>query len=218
MSYKRVIETAKSELGNTEYPPNSNLTKYGKEYGMDGYYWCVIFLWWVFLHSGESDAFYGGNKAASCNTLYKWYSERGYVVKNVESAKPGDIVFMNFNGKKDLDHVGLVIENLGGSLKTIEGNTTPGLEGSQDNGGSVALKRRYSKNIVAIVRPPYKDDTVANDTKDDELASHWARDYILKVKAAGLMNGYSDGSFKPNDPITRAELAAVIARLLDKME
>lgn len=51
-----------------------------------------------------------------------------------------------------------------------------------------------------------------------DTAGHWAEAAIDKVAAAGLMNGKSERTFAPNDVLTRAELAAVLARLLDKSE
>nr|WP_240344179.1 cadherin-like beta sandwich domain-containing protein [Paenibacillus sp. SYP-B3998] len=47
----------------------------------------------------------------------------------------------------------------------------------------------------------------------DVSDSHWAADVIHQVQGAGLLGGYPDGSFKPDAPITRAELAAIIVRL-----
>ena len=41
MSAERVIRVAEAELGYTESPPNSNRTKYGAAYGLDGYAWCL---------------------------------------------------------------------------------------------------------------------------------------------------------------------------------
>ena len=51
-----------------------------------------------------------------------------------------------------------------------------------------------------------------------DTAGHWAEEYINRVKEAGLMNGKSERLFAPNDVLTRAELAAVLCRLLDRME
>jgi hypothetical protein len=39
--------------------------------------------------------------------------------------------------------------------------------------------------------------------------------YITAVYGAGLMQGYSDGSFAPQKSITRAEMAALLARMID---
>ncbi len=50
----------------------------------------------------------------------------------------------------------------------------------------------------------------------DVPADHWAAASIASVKDAGLMKG-SNGLFRPNDTVTRAELAVVADRLLQKM-
>ncbi|MBP1762038.1 MAG: hypothetical protein H6Q64_1580, partial [Firmicutes bacterium] len=48
----------------------------------------------------------------------------------------------------------------------------------------------------------------------DVTTNFWAAEYIETANKAGVMKGYADGTFKPNQPITRAELATVIARYL----
>jgi hypothetical protein len=45
---------------------------------------------------------------------------------------------------------------------------------------------------------------------------HWAESYIKTCVKAGLINGYTDGTFKPNDTITRAEICTMFAKLLNK--
>lgn len=51
-----------------------------------------------------------------------------------------------------------------------------------------------------------------------DTAGHWAEAYIERVRAAGIMNGKTERLFAPNDMVTRAELATVLARLLDRTE
>lgn len=237
MSLERVIEIARRELGNTESPAGSNNTKYGAAYGLQGQPWCVIFLWWLFREAGESAAFFGGAKTASCGTLLRWYREQGQTVP-VSEVQPGDIVILNFHGTKDTEHCGLVVDrtivwdgsgNVNNpdsffsvfSIKTIEGNTSPGEEGSQDNGGCVALKRRLARNIVGVCRPKYKDDGPSSGPSDhlppgedkDDITGHWAEKAIRRCMEKGLMRGYEDGTFQPDKPVTRAELATVLDRL-----
>lgn len=50
----------------------------------------------------------------------------------------------------------------------------------------------------------------------DVPVDHWVADAIVAAKDAGLMNGYPDGTFRPNQPVTRAELAAVIGKLITR--
>jgi hypothetical protein len=36
---------------------------------------------------------------------------------------------------------------------------------------------------------------------------------VAQVRAAGLMSGYDDGTFRPNDSLNRAELAVIVAKV-----
>lgn len=223
MSLSKVIEIARWELGQTEDPAGSNRVKYWDAYdpGMQGQPWCVIFLWYCFQHAGERMAFFGGGKTASCGTLLRWYREQGLTVP-VSEVQVGDIVLLNFHGKSEPEHCGLVVEtedivSKDGTydrykrIMTIEGNTTPGKEGSQDNGGCVALKRRFARNIVAVCRPQYQPEPEIVD----DITGHWAKGSIEWAKENGLIKGYPDGSFKPNNPLTRAEACAILERFYE---
>ncbi len=46
----------------------------------------------------------------------------------------------------------------------------------------------------------------------DVSSKHWASEAIRQVTAAGLMIGTPDGNFKPDQVVTRAEFATIIAR------
>lgn len=49
-----------------------------------------------------------------------------------------------------------------------------------------------------------------------DINGHWAEDAIKSVSSAGMMQGYDDGSFRPNQALTRAEAVIVINRLLGR--
>lgn len=49
-----------------------------------------------------------------------------------------------------------------------------------------------------------------------DIHGHWAEQEISKAAANGWVNGYSDGTFKPNRNITRAEAMALINRVLNR--
>lgn len=46
----------------------------------------------------------------------------------------------------------------------------------------------------------------------DVTSAHWAANYIGYMEQFGIVRGYSDGTFRPNAPITRAEFAAICCR------
>ena len=215
MPVKDVIEVARGELGVTENPPGSNRVKYWDEYGAgwQGQPWCVAFLLWCFRRAGEGSAFFAGAKTASCGTLLRWYQAQGLSVP-VDEVRPGDIVILNFSHTSEPQHCGIVESVNHGTIlyiTTIEGNTSVG-DGSQDNGGCVARKTRYRSQIVGVCRPEYKEEIV----KHTDYEKHWAREDIDWAMDNGIVNGYPDGTFQPDKPITRAE-AAVIARRIYKL-
>lgn len=43
-----------------------------------------------------------------------------------------------------------------------------------------------------------------------DTVQHWAREYIGIAFACGLASGYGDGSFGPDDPVTREQLAVMV--------
>lgn len=49
----------------------------------------------------------------------------------------------------------------------------------------------------------------------DVKADAWYCGDVAAAKKAGYIGGYTDGSFKPNTPITRQEVAGILVRLLD---
>ena len=50
----------------------------------------------------------------------------------------------------------------------------------------------------------------------DVPANYWARNFIGQLVGRGLLQGYPDGAFRPNDPVTRAELATIISKAFDR--
>ena len=52
----------------------------------------------------------------------------------------------------------------------------------------------------------------------DVPANHWAYEYIQSLAADGVIDGYPDGKFNGNRPLTRYEMAVVVARTIAKLQ
>lgn len=152
-----VLAVAVKEIGTVEQ--SGNRTKYGKAYGMDGVYWCMIFVWWCFQQAGCRSAFYDGGKCASCYQLMQWAQKKGlWITKNY---RPGDILIYDFPGNNvRTDHTGICEDFDGQYVTAIEGNTSSGT-GSQDNGDGVYRKKRKASLVVGAIRPAYDPDYVS---------------------------------------------------------
>jgi len=53
-----------------------------------------------------------------------------------------------------------------------------------------------------------------------DIGDSWAKEDIEILVAAGVINGYPDGTFKPNQTVTREEMVVMLSRImnLDNLE
>ena len=228
MTAEKILEIARLQLGIKENPPNSNRVKfntayYGQEVSGSAYPWCCAFVWWVFREAGASRLFYGGKKTASCSTLLGFHKTQAVR----ENYLPGDIIFFNFGGKKNTQHVGICEGWDGRYITTIDGNTAPTNEA---NGGAVMRRRRPKKYIVGAYRPTYEEDNMdqskfnqmfrtamaeyRNSLRDNDSSaySEAARRYVVEK---GIFSGSGtapDGqpNFMWEDLLTREQCAQVL--------
>lgn len=49
---------------------------------------------------------------------------------------------------------------------------------------------------------------------DRAMVGSWAQEAVAQIVQAGIVSGYADGRFQPNATITRAEMAAMVARAM----
>ena len=72
--------------------------------------------------------------------------------------------------------------------------------------------------LVTILSRIYADQLpeVSEDVECEytDIKGHWAEKYIKAVYLLEIINGYEDGTFKPDQYITRAEVMAIVNRAL----
>lgn len=85
-----------------------------------------------------------------------------------------------------------------------DGSFKPNLELTREEAFVIlhrALKERLSVSTDAG-KPSFADKTGI---------SSWANEAIEALTAAGMIKGYEDGTLRPKDKITRAEIASIVA-------
>lgn len=80
------------------------------------------------------------------------------------------------------------------------------------------LKDNYFRNQCAVVITKtvceyFNTEYIDNEVTFSDINDHWAKGNIEEVAGAELMTDYSDGTFRPDEKVTRAELATVLANL-----
>ncbi|QUI23939.1 DUF4073 domain-containing protein [Vallitalea pronyensis] len=80
--------------------------------------------------------------------------------------------------------------------------------------GSFKPKKAVTRaEVAAMFARILKLDTdhAGNNQYTDVTINHWSYQYIQAVTNIGLFRGYSDGTFRPNAPIKRSEIAVVFS-------
>jgi peptidoglycan hydrolase-like protein with peptidoglycan-binding domain len=157
MSRKNIIDTAASQNGTKENPPNSNRTKYGEWYGMNGVSWCAIFVSWVYNEAGHPLGTIDSPKGYHyCPSAYNFWKRNNRITKDPQ---PGDIVLYDWNGDGLSDHTGIFIEWVkpGETFRAWEGNTSVT---NDSDGGQVMLRTRSARLVQAFVNPGVFGDVI----------------------------------------------------------
>lgn len=155
----KAVRYALDNVGTVEKPAFSNrgplIDYWQQRYGFLGQPWCGMFVGWA-LHTG-------GVKGLTSRVAYVPYIEadakagrNGFEAwVGARQIKRGDAVCFDFGGDGVCDHVGLALEDYKGKgvIRTVEGNTSPGNTGSQDNGGGVYVRTRPIGLVKGAARP-----------------------------------------------------------------
>lgn len=147
---RRALDHGKSFLGYKETPPKSNKTRFGKQYGLDGYAWCAMYVWCILQDTGSTAAMV---KSASTGAIEAWGKSVGRFSRTPQT---GAILILR-NSKGATQHTEFVYSWNGKRLLGLGGNTSGGA-GSIADGGTVAINDRtalYKKGRITFVRPFY---------------------------------------------------------------
>ena len=82
--------------------------------------------------------------------------------------------------------------------------------------GSFRPDAPVTRAEFAAIASRFEKLTEGSKSFADVPDTYWAARYIDFAATRGWVTGYSDGTFKPEDPITRAEVAAATCRLLER--
>lgn len=70
--------------------------------------------------------------------------------------------------------------------------------------------------IYRLLNDAKKAEIAATDNNFSDVDSaRWSNEAVSTLAKGGYINGYEDGTFKPANPITRGEFAAIIARFIN---
>ena len=139
----------------------------------------------------------------------------GWDCYNKFTVRNGSVSFDRDNAQGGLGFVNTYTEN---TYKTATLNKTDHfafLKG-YPGGGFAPGKNMSRAEVTTMFARLLTEQMEANKSYpasfSDVTSAHWAANYIGYMEQFGIVRGYSDGTFRPNAPITRAEFAAICCR------
>ena len=172
--------------------------------------------------AGETVTIYAGTKTGY--SFSRWTSSdvrlsTPYSKKVTFTMPAYDVVI-----KANWNRAGFIIP----SLPDVSDNTTPNWLNLDDHdayiqgypNGTVRPQNNITRAEVATIFFRLLTDEAreyfwsTDSGFSDVKSSDWYNTAVSTMVNAGILTGYNDGTFRPNDPITRAEFATIAARFL----
>jgi parallel beta-helix repeat protein len=164
------------------------------------------------------------------------FQETGIAISVSESASPllaGNTIVQNDDGVVVTGSAAPILRN-----NTIENNKRNGVVaisnaqpnlGTADspgqnrirNNGNLDVNNTTRTNTIVAVGNDIDQKRIAGrvefvaasvGTKLRDIQGHWAQAYIEALASKDIIAGFPDGTFRPSDPVTRAQFAAIIAK------
>lgn len=150
---------------------------------------------------------------------YRWTG--GWDCYNKFTVRNGSVSFNRDNAQGGLGFINLYTENAAAAepaYKPATLNKTDHfafLKG-YPGGGFAPGKNMSRAEVTTMFARLLTEQMEANKSYpasfSDVTSAHWAANYIGYMEQFGIVRGYSNGTFRPNAPITRAEFAAICCR------
>ena len=82
--------------------------------------------------------------------------------------------------------------------------------------GTFKPNNKITRAEFAVIVSKFFETKTTDMNFKDVKADHWAKKYVDSLVANNMMGGYPDGTFKPEQPITRAEVVTVINKAINR--
>ena len=88
------------------------------------------------------------------------------------------------------------------------------LNGYED--GTFRPTNNITRAEFATIAAKFDSHAYVGPDKFSDISGHWANEYINRAAAMGWINGYEDGTFRPDAYITRAEAMTLVNNVLNR--
>lgn len=151
---------------------------------------CSGYIYYIFREAGISLPRVSADQAKVGQTVSK------------ADLQPGDLVFFANTYKSGISHSGMYI----GNNQFIGASSSKGVTIESMNHSYWGPKFSHAKRVPRVKL----DDSIFSDVRSKDPIY----EAISSLNSESIITGYSNGTFKPNDSVTRGQAAAIINRAL----
>jgi hypothetical protein len=214
-----LLDWGRRQLGTTENPAGSNRVRYWDDVGMHKLQtqpWCAAFYLAGLLATGVTPV----SRSVYVPRLVTDYKNADRLFP-IDKAKPGDQVLYNIGD----GHTGIVVSISAASrtVIAIEGNTSAGAAGSQNNGGGVYMRVRPWSVVTGVGRPSFTNPLPAKPEApmrmfviDPKGVDDLGRDSVWEIDEQGnVFNWNAARPLKSRREVDPGATVAIVAAVPD---
>lgn len=126
----------------------------------------------------------------------------------VQNAICTSLDMVNRGVRVDTDYLGM-------KLYVLHNTTCPAIlveTGFITNNNDAAKLSTRTEDFALAIASAF--GAKSNTSRFTDIEGHWAQIHIEKLEAYGIVNGFGDNTFRPDEPVTRAEAAVMVSNAL----
>lgn len=117
------------------------------------------------------------------------------------------LMFSSIGSKNSLSEIDALFDECVRKQKTPDKTAGGGGGGGNSSGANRGTSSPVSNSVPAVM--PDKNDGLS------DIRGHWAENDIKNLYEKGVINGFDDGKFCPDNAVTRAEFVKIMCRMFD---
>lgn len=127
-----------------------------------------------------------------------------------------DNVYRNmYEDRKELTDISKIEEKFEEEAKIVykseNSNYKPSSGGGGGGGGVSVGTTNAANTVMEEIKNDKNDENYTVEEKYfSDMDTHWSKEYIETLSANGIIDGFDDGTFRPDNSVTRAELVKMI--------
>jgi len=174
------------------------------------------------LFAFDYDMHYSSPKPGLFHSGFEWMPTDNLSIRLGIDQAPVKNIINNLTAGVGINHAGFTFDYAYHQYGEISENTTHYFslgyigEQVQEKRAKVEVGRPVLQSIEPVTREPIViplvKPTPEIKTFTDVPKNYWAREAIEYLATIGIISGYPDKTFKPDESLTRAELSAILVR------